>query len=216
MHELRLIKAGEKMPIFSLADAAKITGSRSYAKKLLARLVRQKIIKKVMRNAYTVHDDSLLIAPFLYTPSYISCASALQYHGFITQLPHAIFLMTSKRHRTIQHNIPLIYHQTKNYFGFEMKEHQGIMLPIADPEKAFIDSIGIHPLHIILESLDSLDAKKLVHYAKKAGEIKRIGYLLEKHYPPTPKTLSNKYSYLDPLGPKRGKKNKKWKLIVNS
>ncbi len=218
MYELKLIKAVEKMPVFSLADISKITNSRSYAKKLIARLVRQETVKKIMRDAYTVHDDQFLIGPFIYMPSYISCASALQYYGLITQIPNAVFLMTKKRHKTITNNFNLIYHNTKNYFGFKIIDYKGIKLPIAEPEKAFIDSIGIHPIHLILESLEELNPEKLIFYAKKTKEMKRIGYLLEKNNSSvkTQKNISHKYIYLDPLGPKKGRKDKKWKLIVNS
>ena len=218
MYELELIKTVEKMPVFSLADVAKITKSRNYAKKLLSRLTKRKIIKKIMRDMYTTNDDLFLIAPFLYTPSYISCASALQYHGLISQIPNAIFLMTPKRSKKIRYKMHLLYQKTNKYFGFQMVKYQNIWLPIADPEKAFIDSIGIHPLNLIYEALDELNPKKLMLYAKKTDETKRIGYLFEKNniQLKLPKKLSYKYIYLDPLGAKTGEKNKKWRLIINS
>lgn len=218
MHELKLIRAVEKMPVFSLADAAKITGSRNYAKKLLARLVKQHSINKIMRDVYSVHEDTFLIAPFIYAPSYISCASALQYYGLITQIPNAVFLRTPKRSKIIKHNeTPIIYSRTKDYSGFEVKEYSGMKVPIAEPEKAFIDSIGIHPLHITIGAIYELNPEKILLYAKRNGQIKRASYLLEKYnrLKKMPKNISIKYIYLDPLGPKKGKKDKKWKLIIN-
>jgi len=215
MYDLKLLKAVEKLPVFSLADAAKITKSRSYAKKLLSRLTKQSIITRIRRDAYTIHDDPLVVAPFLY-PSYVSCASALQYHGLISQIPNAIFLMTPKRSKTVQYNILLVYHTTKNYFGFEIVNYNGIRLPMASPEKAFIDSIGIHPIHVILEALDELDPEKIIFYAKRTGETRRVGYLLEKKCKTKPpKCMSNRYIYLDPLGARTGRREKTWKLILN-
>ena len=216
MYEAKLIKALEKMPVFSLADVAKIVGSREYSKKLLHRMVKENAIKRVMRDKYTFQDDDFIIAPFLYLPSYISCASALSYHGLISQIPTSLFLISKKRSKVIKYKRDIVYNTTKHYFGFNYIEYNGVKIPIAEPEKAFIDSIGIHPLHIVAEAIDELDKNKLIEYAKKCNQIKRIGYLLEKRGDKTDiKKLSNKYIYLDSLGIKKGKKDKKWKLIVN-
>lgn len=220
MYELKIVRLLEKMPIFSLADVSKITGSRDYSKKLLSRLIKKGVVKRIMRDKYSFHEkigDAFLMAPFLYSPSYISCASALSYYGLITQIPTSVFLMTSKRPKIIKTETTIIYHKTKHFFGFRQTELNGFKIPIAEPEKAFIDSIKIHPLHMIINVLSELDHKKLFSYAKKTNEMKRVGYLLEKNNfeVEIPKELSSKYIYLDPLGSKKGRKDKKWKLIVN-
>jgi predicted transcriptional regulator of viral defense system len=208
MYDTKLLNLVKKMPVFSLADVAKLTNNRNYAKVLLARMVKEKTIFKIMKNKYSLYDNPLIFSPFLHYPSYISCASALSYYGLITQIPNSIFLMTTKRPKIINKNI--IFHKTKNFFGFKTIKINNIITLMAEPEKAFIDSIGIHPMNLILEALPELDEKKLFDYAKKCGQTKRIAFLLKKSV-----KVSNKYIYLDPIGKKRGGKDTKWKLIVN-
>jgi predicted transcriptional regulator of viral defense system len=217
MYDIILVKTLKTMPVFSLSDVAKITKSRGYSKKLLRRLIASGLIKKIMRDKYTLHDDLSAIAPFLAPPAYISCASALSYYGLIAQIPNAIFLMTPKRPKIIDGETRIIYHHTRHYFGFEEVMLNGLRVPFAEPEKAVIDSIGIHPLHIIAEALNDLSHEKLIDYAEKSGEMKRIGYLLDRSGFPVkaPKNLSYRYIYLDPLGQKKGTRDKKWRLIVN-
>ncbi|MDD4250936.1 MAG: hypothetical protein PHX27_01965 [Candidatus ainarchaeum sp.] len=207
MYELSVLNAMKEMPVFSLSDVAKITTNRAYAKVLLARMVKEKRVIRIMRDKYSFHDNPLIFAPFLNNPSYVSCASALSYYGLISQIPNSIFLMTTKRSKKIG---KIFYKKTKNFFGFNSIKINGVKTFIAEPEKAFIDSIGIHPLHIILEALPELDSKKLLDYAKKSGETKRISYLLKKEV-----KVSKKYIYLDPLSKKKGERDEKWKLIVN-
>lgn len=216
MYELRIIRVLEKLPVFSLADVSKIVGNRNYAKTLLPNLVKKKIVMKIMRDKYSFNDDPLIIAPFLHVPSFVSCASALSYYGLIDQIPNAVFLMTSKRPKVINYATKLVYHNTKHFFGYDYIELSGIKVPFAEPEKAFLDSIGIHPLNVIMPALDDLNYEKLLSYAKRMNEIKRIGYLLEKNgFSVNRFKVSNKYIFLDPLGPKKGARDKKWKLIVN-
>ncbi|MBI2598517.1 MAG: hypothetical protein HYW50_04945, partial [Candidatus Diapherotrites archaeon] len=88
MYELKMVMVLEKLPVFSLADVAKIVKSRAYSKKVLARIVENGAVKRIMKDKYTFHSDPFLVAPFLQYPSYISCASALSYHGLISQIPN--------------------------------------------------------------------------------------------------------------------------------
>lgn len=207
MYDAKVLNLMSKMPVFSLADVAKITNNRAYAKVLLSRLVKEKNVHRLMRDKYTLFDNPMIFSPFLNYPAYISCASALNYYGLISQVPNSVFLMTSKRPKTIKN---LVFHKTKNFFGFKKIKINGINTLIAEPEKAFIDSIGIHPLNLILESLPELDENKLLEYAKQCNELKRISFLLEKEL-----KVSKKFIYLDPLSKKNGVRNEKWKLIVN-
>jgi len=133
----------------------------------------------------------LVYSPYLNYPSYVSCASALSYHGLISQIPNNVFLMTLKRPKSIKN---LIYHKTKYFFGYDKVKINGVNTFIADKEKAFIDSIGIHPLNLIIEALPLLDEEKLLDYAKRTNQLKRISYLLKKEV-----KVSNKYIFLDPL-----------------
>ena len=102
MLELKIVRALEKMAVFSLSDVSKITGSRNYSKQLLSRLVKNGTITHFFRDKYSFHSDALIVAGFLQPPSYVSCASALSFYGLISQMPKAVFVMTAKRAKTIK------------------------------------------------------------------------------------------------------------------
>ena len=102
-------------------------------------------------------------------------------------------------------------------------EYLNFKIPIADAEKAIIDSVGVVPISLIEESIESINIEKMLNYLKKIKKssiVKRMGYLLENHqfdvYDKVKKYINNKYIYLDPLAKKQGGKNKRWKLIVNT
>ncbi len=206
MYESKIL-SNIKLPVFSLSDVSKLTKSRNYAKVILFRMVKEKTLFRLRKDRYSFSTDPLVYSPYLNYPSYVSCASALSYHGLISQIPNNVFLMTLKRPKSIKN---LIYHKTKYFFGYDKVKINGVNTFIADKEKAFIDSIGIHPLNLIIEALPLLDEEKLLDYAKRTNQLKRISYLLKKEV-----KVSNKYIFLDPLAKKIGSKDKKWKLIVN-
>jgi len=222
MYELEILKHFRKAPVFSLSDVAQIIKSKDYAKKFLKREVKKGVIKKIMRDVYTLHDDAFLVSTFVIRPSYISSISALAFHKSITQMPNAVFCFTSKTKREINFTQKIYYFPTRYFFGFEMKTYRNFKIPIATTEKAIIDSIGIVPLSIIEEAFSEVDSDKLISYLKKIKKssiIKRVGLLAERNgfevYNELKIFLNNKYIFLDPLKAKRGKKNKKWKVIEN-
>ena len=64
------------------------------------------------------------------------------------------------------------------------------------------------------------NTKKLSEYAKRienSGVIRRLGYLSETLgiYVNLPEVKTRNYLYLDPTMPKQGRKNAKWRLIIN-
>ncbi|MBI2630585.1 hypothetical protein HYW76_05795 [Candidatus Pacearchaeota archaeon] len=221
MYELELIKL-KNTPLFSLSDVSQIVSGKEYAKKLVKRLVMNKRILKIKRNAYTFYEDPFLISTFLVKPSYISGVSALYYHKLITQIPRDIFCFTVKQEKKF-HFFEDIYFRHSNFFwGFEMQKYESFTIPIATPEKAIIDSIGITPLSIIEEAFEKIDIEKMIQYLKKIKKssiIKRAGYLLEKKgynvYSKLNKYINNKYIVLDPLAKKTGKRDKNWRIIIN-
>lgn len=222
MYESKILKLKE-IPVFSLADISQIVSGKEYAKKLLRKLVLLNEIKKIRRNTYTFHDDQFLISTFLNKPSYISSVSALSYYKLITQIPKDIFCFTIKRNKNIKFTSEIKFIHTKYFFGFDNLEYMNFKIPIATPEKAIIDSIGLVPISLFEEALENINIKRILEYLqkiKKSSIIKRIGYLLEKRgfniFDKIKKNINNRYIYLDPLAKKHGIKNKKWKLIINT
>ncbi len=221
MYELKITKLKE-MPVFSLADISQIVSSKEYAKKLLRRIVKSGAVFKIKRDLYSFYDDPFLASSFLLNPSYISSVSALSYHKLITQLPQNIFCFTPKQKKKFNFRTEILFFHTNYFLGFEMQKYENFILPIATPEKAIIDSLGIVPISVFEEAFEKINLERMLAYLKKIGKscfAKRIGYLLEKNgfdaYDRLKKIINNKYILLDPTAKKQGKKDKKWKLIIN-
>ncbi len=222
MYETKILKYFTKVPVFSLSDINQIISNKDYAKKFLKRLVKNKTIYKIKKNTYTFHNDPLLITNYLLRPSYISSVSALSYYKLITQIPNEIFCATSKISKKIKFITPINYFHTNYFFGFQTKNYENFKILIADPEKAIIDSFSIVPVSIFEEAFEAINTERMLFYLKKIKRsdiIKRIGYLIEKNnhsvYKELKKFINYKYITLDPIGSKYGKKDKKWRLIIN-
>lgn len=222
MYELQLLKL-QDLPVFSLADAAQIVSGKGYAKKLLKRMLNRREIFRLKRDTYTFHGDPLLTSTFLVKPSYISSVSALSYHKLITQIPKNVFCFTTGKDRTIRFREEIKFCHTPYFFGFNNEEYDGFSIPVATPEKAIIDSFGRVPVTVFEEAATEINLERIKSYLKKINKsslLKRVGYLLEKNgleiHPFLKNKLNHRYIFYDPLLKKKGKKNKKWKLIINA
>lgn len=221
MYESKILKLKE-VPVFSLADVSQIVSGKGYAKKLLRKLKEKGEIRKIRKDKYTFHEDSFLVSSFIIKPSYISSVSALSYHKLITQIPKDIFCFTTKKKEKVAYISDIRFIHTDLFFGFENQSYQGFKIPIATPEKAIIDSIGIIPISVFEEAISSVNLDRIKEYLKrikKSSTIKRVGYLLEQNgfdASDLKKKINYKYIYLDPLAKKKGMKNKKWRLIINT
>lgn len=221
MYDAEILERFSKVPVFSLSDLSQVIQNRGYAKKVLSRMVRNKKIMRVKKDLYTFHDDAFLIATFLWRPSYISGVSALSYHHRITQIPKEVFCVTSKSTREYAFVEKIRFHHTKFFFGFEAAKYQGFDIPVATPEKAIIDCIGAVPVSVIDEAFEEIDAELVVRYLKrikKSSIVKRVGYLLQMHghdaFPALKKYIDGKYIFLDPIAKRKGKKDRKWKVLA--
>ncbi|MBS3151010.1 hypothetical protein J4443_01350 [Candidatus Woesearchaeota archaeon] len=220
MYETRIKEHFSKTPVFSLSDVNQIINNRQYSKRFLKRMVKDKGIFKIKKNLYTLNKDPFLISTFIVKPSYISSASALHYYRLITQIPKEVFCMTSKRSSEIKFMERINFFHTSYFFGYREAYYEKSKIPIADPEKAIIDSFSIIPVSVFEEAFESINEERMVGYLKrikKSSIIKRTGYLMEKYgydvYDSLKKYINYKYIPLDPLQ-KRGKKNKKWRILI--
>lgn len=222
MYELKTIEHFRKAPVFSLADVTQLIENRNYAKKFLQRMVREGKIKKIMRDSYTLHEDPFLVSTYLIRPSYLSSISALLFHRLTTQIPNDVFCFTTKQDKIVEFISQIRYFHTKYFFGFNMERYEKFSIPVATPERAIIDSIGVVPLSMLDEAFEKIEIELLLKYLnkiKKSSIVKRIGYIAEQNgfdvYCKLKKIINNRYIFLDPLARKSGTKNKKWRLIVN-
>jgi predicted transcriptional regulator of viral defense system len=222
MNTIRLLKQLDLYPVFTEKDLLKLTKTtKKYARTLLSRLQKKGYIFRIERGKYSLYDDPLVFASHLTTPSYLSLWTALRYHNLTQQQPQNIFVMVkSPKRKAHLQNTTLNFMVTKQFWGYKTKRYRDFDIFMAEPEKAIIDSLLAHlPLEYITEAIEMhQNPQKLAEYAQKTKNhslIKRLGYLLEKHKQNACglKPLDYNYIHLN-YTKKKGKKDKKWRLIL--
>lgn len=139
-------------PVFSLQDVRKVFGDFSYRQ--LDRWEKKGYLKKLKRGFYCfaeqAFDQNILFytANKIYAPSYVSLETALKHYGLI---PEEIFQVTSvSTKKTANFETPLgnfSYRQIKPnlYWGYRLAPFGMQKILLADPEKAVLDYLYIHP-----------------------------------------------------------------------
>lgn len=139
-------------PIFSLQDVRKLLCDFSYRQ--LDRWEKKGYLKKMKRGFYCFGtqgiDQNFLFyaANKIYAPSYVSLEMALKHYGLI---PEEIFQITSvgtKKTTNFETSVGnFSYSQIKPslYFGYRLIDFGQQKILIAEPEKAILDYLYIHP-----------------------------------------------------------------------
>ncbi len=138
-------------PIFSLQDVRKVLSDFSYRQ--LDRWEKKGYVKKVKRGFYSFRQDIdqnflFFTANKIYAPSYVSLEMALKYYGLI---PEEIFQITSvgtKKTTNFETSVGnFIYSHIKPrlYFGYKLVDFGQLKFLIAEPEKALLDYLYLHP-----------------------------------------------------------------------
>lgn len=220
------IKKLEQYPFFTQNDIAKLTGKApAYVRTMLYRLAKDGTIKRIERSKYTLHDDAILFASHITTPSYLGLWTAFRHYHWTQQQPFALFVLSPVSKKTVRFEHTVIrFIKTKHLFGYRKERYGDFEIFISDKEKSIVDALLFHlPFEDVLAALEDKDInfEKLAGYAKKTQNIsliKRLGYLLEKKdrnaYSLEP--MDSNYIVLDYLGKKKGKKDTKWRLIINA
>lgn len=181
------------MPVFTLDDAVKILhNKREYVRLFLHRAVKTNLISRAERGLYYVkgRSNEYEIASHILYPSYISMVSALSYYGLTTQIPNVVYVISTKRHKTIRNvfgfNITFRKIKDEMMFGYH-KESSGNIF-IADPEKAIVDICYFNDVNdldpSVFDKPARIDVNKLVSYAERSHNksvIKGISNLLKEH-----------------------------------
>jgi predicted transcriptional regulator of viral defense system len=134
---------------FTAEDVATLLQIKSdSALVLCSRYTKRGLFVRVKKNFYVLEDnwnryaneDFFQLANFLQVPSYLSCVSALAFHGVTTQVPRGWYESVSLKRsvRYASHGMTFHYFKTKPscYFGF-IKTGKTF---IAEKEKAFLDA----------------------------------------------------------------------------
>jgi predicted transcriptional regulator of viral defense system len=115
------------------------------------------------------------------------------------------------------------------FFGYVLQSQGPYEFPIADREKAIVDSLwrpalagGTEEVYKCLrEAIDELRLEVVESYALRMNSstlTSRLGYLLEQegiHSKRLIRGISSSYIKLDPREPRRGRFSSRWKLIDN-
>ena len=197
--------------------------NKSHSEVILTRLNKEKKIIKIEKGKYTFHEDDLIYATVIVTPSYLSGLSALNYYGFTTQNPIRHSIITTIQKKSLE-KLDFVKVKKEYFFGFDRINYKNFDLFIAKPEKLFQNlGVSISDLEELLKS--KLDKMLIIDYLKKIGNlslIKRIGYLLEKEgidiYEQFKKELRKDRNYikLNITLDKTQIRLTKWRILVNN
>ena len=217
----------KKIAVFTVRDAARITGKNAeYCKLFLSRLAKRGKILRIERGKYCLKNADLYeVASNLAFPSCISFLSALSFHGITTQIPYEVQVACSRQKKPVEFgNARIVFVKMKKRAIFGFVRHGNAF--VAEPEKAIIDCLylpGMAPVPEVFYALKQkeMSLQKLEKYAGRLDSAvvkKRLGYLLEKAGIRTGligRKLNYKMDALNPLLPKKGERNAKWRIIVN-
>lgn len=149
------------------------------------RLTDNGILKKLERNKYILKDSkisNLLLANFLYIPSYISFETALNIHGVLSQFPYEISSATTKKslEKKIDNTVFSYSHLQKSLFWGYQKNN----FLIAEAEKALLDLAyvsgkGFKKLDLEEYNFSEINKTKIKKYLGKYPETRQ--FLKIKH-----------------------------------
>ncbi len=237
-----LDKLSRKGVIFTFDDAYKVSNiNRDILKVLLNRLEKQGWIERIEKGKYMIIPlgarkakytlNEFVIASILVNPYAISYWSTLNYYSFTEQIPGTVFIQTTARKKYQEKKIfgikyKIIRIKEEKFFGLGNEIIDDFRINLTDKEKTIIDCLD-KPQYCggIIEVAKAIKSKrynlnKLLEYAVKienTGVKRRLGYLLDlyKIQSNIKQVETRNYLYLNPGFIKKGRKESKWKLVIN-
>ncbi len=163
-------KSLKKSLFFTVEDVSRNFGiKRPSAHVYCSRQVKNGSFIRLKKNFYILGDrwpylerqDFYVMANYLQVPSYLSCSTALAYHGITTQVQQGWYESVSLK-RSVRYQIRgVVFHYFKlkkdYYFGFT-KIGSFFM---ARKEKAFIDACHLFAFHQYAFDWNALDIDRL-------------------------------------------------------
>lgn len=148
-------------PLFKLEDIFKLfpEANRRVVLNQLNFWTKKGYIEKIRRGVYKLSDfeikDTFLLTNFIYAPSYISLETALNYYGFIPDIPFAVTSVTTNKTMIfkIKNYGVFSYSSIKPdlFFGFNsILAGKNYSYNIALPEKALFDYLYLRPKKVKL------------------------------------------------------------------
>lgn len=213
----------KKFPVIRFNEIARRLNSKEYAKVFINRLVKSNYISKVTKGVYSTSDNLFEVASNIHHPSYISFLSASYRYGFTETIPRIIYVVSNKRHKSIEFKgYSIEFVKSNHILGYHKEGNEFI----ADVEKLITEAFT-HPKHIgnfeeiknILVNSEKINPDIIRQYLKqlKSNKIYRqVGYMLENYKKVDISGLlpiDRNYHDLNPF--KKCKTiNKKWRLRI--
>jgi len=159
-------------------------------KKVVARLVSSNVLRRLERDKYLLQDAQVSdfeLANFLYSPSYVSLETALNFYGILSQFPYEITSVTLKK--SIKKEVDgklFAYMQVKKGLFWGYKKQDGVL--IAEPAKALLDQIylfskGLRSINLDEYDLSGVDKIKIARDWERFPKVRqtmKVNNLLEK------------------------------------
>jgi len=181
-------------------------------------------------------ENELVIASHLVVPYYISYWTALSHYGLTEQPTRTVYVAALTRRLPLElHGVfyRFITLTRQKFFGHTRVWVGDKPVQMADRVKTLVDCLD-HPEFCggivevakgLWHSRNEMDWTQLVSYAERMGNgaiLKRLGYLLDalelgpaRVRERLQKKKSAGYVTLDPLAPRDGTYNARWRLLVN-
>ncbi len=217
-----ILKWAQGRPLFALNDLERKFGhDRNYLRLKLHRMVEKNDLVRVERGKYTVHNDPMIYATYIETPSFFSYWTALRYYDLTNQPPSRFHVVTRKNRGDLENTK---FHSSKKIFGYEKKVYRDFYIFMADKERLLLDCLGKStvPVEELKDLARETDKTKIIAYCQKFRSIslvKRVGYLLEnagKQMEELQNLIDHNYVPLDLSKPQQGERNSRWKIVVNT
>jgi predicted transcriptional regulator of viral defense system len=228
MKSVELLDKLRAKPVFRIQDIERIAYcNRNYAKQILNRMRKRKLIKRIRRNTYTTKDNVFVIAGSIIHPSYISFWSASYFLGYTEQIVNTIQVATTVRAKPIEfEGYTIKFIPLKHFFGYKKLRTEEGEIFIAENEKLLIDAFlkprecgNFGEIKKMFENAD-ISEEKIINYLNRVGRqsiVKRVGFLLEKakgydiskYF-----RLDRNYVLLNPFSKRWKKINSKWRVKV--
>lgn len=180
-------------------------------------------------------EHEFRIAATLTSPYYLAYATALSYYGYTERALNPIWIATTHTRKPLVLDgitYRFVSLNERKFFGFTNIQVMDTPIALAEPEKALTDGFD-HPEYCggVIEAAkglwygrDEIDRERLVSYGRRLANcsaLKRLGFWWEQLGMAEPGILEqlahsdHNYPLLDPTGPRQGRRDSRWRLIVN-
>lgn len=142
----------EQYPVFSIGEIEKYEAD--FNKNNLLNWQNKNYLQKIRNGWYRINtpiekEEALFyIANKIYSPSYISLESALAYHELIPEQSFSLTSVTNRKTQTFNTEHYAFSYRNLKYeliFGYQLRSFDNFNFKIAEPEKALLDFLYLHP-----------------------------------------------------------------------